>query len=82
MEPTGQYVLYLSAPAVTGVDPWGDIEDEMNSCVLKCVDYEQIITRYPFCYHILGSSPLPPGTVVTVSFNLDSNFKSNFYVNP
>lgn len=80
MEPREQRVLYLSAPAVTGVDPWGDGEDEMNSCALGCVDYEQIIT--PCCYHILGSLPLPPGIVVTVSFNLDSNFKSNFHVNP
>lgn len=81
MEPTGQYILYLSAPAVTGVDPWGDTKDEMNSCVLRCVDYEQIITRLPCCYRILGSLPLPPGTVI-VSFNLDSNFKTKFYVKP
>lgn len=74
MEPTGQYVLYLSGSAVTGVDPWGEVKDEMNSCVLGCVDYEQIITQHP-CYHILGSLPLPPGTAVAVSFNLHSNFK-------
>lgn len=80
MEPMGQYVLYLSASAVTGVDPWGEIKDEMNSCVLGCVDYEQIITQHPCCYHILGS--LPPGTVVAVSLNLESNFNFNFYVNP
>lgn len=76
----GQYVLYLSASAVTGMDPWGEIKDEMNSCVLGCVDYEQIITQHPCCYHILGS--LPPGTVVAVSLNLESNFNFNFYVNP
>lgn len=82
MEPTGQYVLYLSASAVTGVDPWGEIKDEMNSCVLECVDYEQIITQHSCCYHVLGSLPLSPGTVVAVSFNLHPNFKFNFAVNP
>lgn len=67
---------------MTGVDPWGDAEDEVNPCVLGCIDYKQIITQHPCCCDILGSLPLPPGTLVTVSFNLDSNFKSNFYVNP
>lgn len=54
----------------------------MNSCVLGCVDYERIITQHPCCYPILGSSHLPPGTVAVVSFNLHSNFKFTFYVNP
>lgn len=81
MEPVGQYVLYLSASAVTDLDPWGEIKDKMDSCVLGCVDYEQIITQHPCCYHILGSLPLPPGTVVAVTFNLHSNFKFTFYVN-
>lgn len=82
MEPMGQDVLYPSAPAVTGVDLGGDTEDEMNSCVLGCLDYGQIITQHPCSFHLLGSLPLPPGAVVTVRFVLDSNFKSNFYVNP
>jgi len=67
---------------VAGVDPSGDTENEVNSCVLSCVDYEQVITQHPCCYHILGSLPLPPRAVLTVSFNLDSNFKPDFYVNP
>lgn len=67
---------------MTGVDPWAEIKDEMNSCVLGCVDNEQFITQHPCCYHILGTLPLLPGTVVAVSFNLHSDFKFNFYVNP
>lgn len=73
---------FIPSLAVTSVDPCGDIKDEMNFCVLGYVYYEWIVTQQPHRNQILDGLPLPPGTCVTVSFNLGSNFKSNFDVNP
>lgn len=76
MEPTPWAGCLIPFRAVTSVDPYGDIKDEMNFCVIGYVYCERSVTQQPCCDHILDGLPLPPGTCVTVSFNLGSNFKS------